>query len=161
MSTSSIRVGVDVSLDGLEGKIVRVSDGGQHCDILFNDGSTATFVHYSRVKIALHNGVFASDESLESWEAGKADRDETMKALSDLARDAERKRLAGLAGKAFDIAKAAGVSDIPSEAKKIISDMKRYAPLAKLLPTGSSTLTQVLSFIEEAATLLALLFGVK
>lgn len=161
MSSNTIREGLQVSVNDKKGKITRVLTGGDHADIEFDDGSTAHGVDYHNIRVLLHDGVFTSDETLEQWNAGKVDRDAVMNALRNFAAETERKRLAALANDALDVARAMGVPDLPPEIKKVISDIKLYAPIARLFPTKSDVVKDVLSFIEEASSLLATFFGIK
>lgn len=161
MSINSIRENLRVSVGDKHGRITRVLTGGDHADIEFEDGTVQQGVHYSNIQITLHDGVFTSDETLEQWNAGRPDREATMKRLRDVAAEADRKRMAALANDAFDVARAMGVPDLPDEIKKVISDLKLFAPVARLFPTKSDTVQDILKFIEEATMLLATFFGIK
>lgn len=160
MSSREVRVGLVVTHHGRRGIVRYVKGNG--AGVEFDDeAGVVDQIEATELRIPLHDGVLTSDESLEEWRAGKVERDQVLERLREIAREAERKRIAGLGSDAYDVAKAFGAPDIPDEVKKAIGDMRLYAPLAKLLPTQSDTFKEIIDFIAEAAILLATFFGVK
>lgn len=158
MGSNEIRNGLLVTVDGREGRIFRVYVDG--ADVEFADGTSELGVNVGRIRIPLHEGVFTSDETLERWRATAGERAGWMAELRDLARAAERKRLAAIGGKAFDVAEFFGLG-LPPAIRKALAAANLYAPFLKYVPTGQNDLAkEIVDFVTEVIALLATFFGV-
>lgn len=156
MSSNQVRVGLVVTLNDRRGTVLAVD--GANATVAFDDaGGVPETCLATNLRVPLHDGVFASDESVHEWRKGAAS---AMARLRETAAKAQRKQAAEIAGKGYDLAEDLGAK-VPDDVKQIVDAANLYVPFLQYVPTDNDLAKEALEFITEALSLLAIILGLS